>query len=148
MSASKLVSVPAVDYSATAKSVHLVSRPDGGFPELSNFAVRESAIPRASAAGDVVVQNALMSLDPYMRGRMNDAKSYISPFALDAPMSGGALGVVVESMNDALPVGTVVSSFSAFNEFALFSAEQAASLVRTPRHLSSPPRLLCFTVCC
>jgi NADPH-dependent curcumin reductase CurA len=60
------------------------------------------------AEGEVRVQNEYLSVDPYMRGRMNDVKSYVPPFALDETMTGGAVGRVVESRSDDLAVGTVV----------------------------------------
>ncbi len=52
---------------------------------------------RAPEEGEVVVRNSFLSVDPYMRGRMNDAKSYLPPFEVGEPMQGGAVGEVVES---------------------------------------------------
>ena len=60
------------------------------------------------ARGQVRVVNEYVSVDPYMRGRMNDAKSYAPPYALGAPMTGGAIGRVVDSASDDVPVGSVV----------------------------------------
>lgn len=85
---------------------HLVSRPSG-LPIPDDFALRP--LPRAPLAdGEVRVANTWLSVDPYMRGRMNDMKSYVPPFALDAPMEGGAVGRVVESRSEALKEGDLV----------------------------------------
>ena len=54
------------------------------------------------------MENLFVSVDPYMRGRMNDARSYVAPYALGETITGGAVGRVVESASDALPVGTAV----------------------------------------
>jgi NADPH-dependent curcumin reductase CurA len=59
--------------------------------------------------GEVRVENEFISVDPYMRGRMNDVPSYIPPFGLDEAMTGSAVGRVVESRSDDLAVGTLVS---------------------------------------
>ena len=77
---------------STAHEVHLVRRPHG-VPDAQDFSLVERELP-APGAGEVEVANRAFSVDPYMRGRMNDTKSYVPPFALDAPMDGGAVGVV------------------------------------------------------
>ncbi|MBD8660673.1 NADP-dependent oxidoreductase [Frigoribacterium sp. CFBP 8754] len=84
----------------------LAARPVGE-PTADDVRRVEVELP-ALADGEVRVQNAFLSVDPYMRGRMNDVKSYVPPFALDETMTGGAVGEVVESRSDDLPVGTVV----------------------------------------
>jgi NADPH-dependent curcumin reductase CurA len=96
---------------------HLVSRPKG-LPTLDNFALRE--LPRAPLGeGEVRVRNRWLSVDPYMRGRMNDAKSYVPPFALDAPMQGGALGEVVESRAEGFAPGDLVAHMLGWREEAV-----------------------------
>lgn len=78
-----------------AKAWTLKSRPVG-VPGAEHFALVE--MPAAPLAeGDVRVRNSWLSVDPYMRGRMYDVKSYVPPFALGEPLAGGAVGVVVES---------------------------------------------------
>jgi NADPH-dependent curcumin reductase CurA len=62
------------------------------------------------------VRNLFMSVDPYMRGRMNDAKSYVPPFQIGMPLEGGALGRVVASQDDKLPVGSLVLSMFGWRE--------------------------------
>ena len=79
------------------KQVHLASRPDGE-PKTANFRFVEAPVA-ALRDGQVLVRNHFLSLDPYMRGRMNDAKSYAVPQELNAVMGGGTAGEVVESKN-------------------------------------------------
>src|SRR5687768_5997628 len=86
-----------------ARAWHLMRRPDG-MPVMEDFALKEVALP-ALGDGMVRVRNHFLSVDPYMRGRMNDVKSYVPPFQLDAPMDGGAVGVVVESRDPGFAPG-------------------------------------------
>ena len=73
-----------------ARAWHLASRPHG-MPTHANFEMKD--LPSAPLGeGEVRVRNMWLSVDPYMRGRMNDVKSYVPPFALDAPLEGGAVG--------------------------------------------------------
>jgi NADPH-dependent curcumin reductase CurA len=76
-----------------AKAWHLMRRPQG-MPVMEDFALKDVEMP-ALDEGMVRVANRWLSVDPYMRGRMNDVKSYTPPFALDAPMTGGAVGSAV-----------------------------------------------------
>jgi NADPH-dependent curcumin reductase CurA len=100
---------------------HLVSRPKG-LPIQDNFALRE--LPEMPLAqGEVRVRNTWLSVDPYMRGRMNDTKSYVPPFALDAPMQGGAIGTVVESRSPHFREGETVSHMLGWRERAAGPAE-------------------------
>jgi NADPH-dependent curcumin reductase CurA len=77
------------------------------------------------APGEVVVRNTWMSVDPYMRGRMNDADSYVTPFAVGAPLDGGAVGEVVASASDDLAVGDVVQHQLGWREHAVLPASAA-----------------------
>lgn len=110
----------------TTREIHLVARPHGT-PSPDDFRTVETTLP-APADGQVLVRNTVLSVDPYMRGRMNDAKSYVPPFALDAPLDGGAVGVVEESTSDALPVGTVVQHMAGWREHALLAASQVRAV--------------------
>ena len=84
----------------------LASRPRGEVaPE--NFRIENVAIP-AIGAGQVLVRNHYLSLDPYMRGRMSEAKSYAAPQPLDETMIGGTAGEVVASNNPRFAVGDMV----------------------------------------
>ncbi|MCJ1694184.1 NADP-dependent oxidoreductase [Rathayibacter caricis] len=91
---------------ATSTQIQLVRRPEG-WPVADDFrTVRVSY--DAPAAGEIRVENAFVSVDPYMRGRMNDVKSYTPPYALGETMTGGAIGRVSVSSDPAFPVGAVV----------------------------------------
>ena len=71
------------------------------------------------ADGEVLIRNAFVSVDPYMRGRMNDAKSYVPPFVLGEPMAGGAVGEVVASRNAGVAEGDWVVHDLGWRELAL-----------------------------
>lgn len=88
------------------REIHLASRPHGE-PTVANFELVEVAVPELEV-GQILVKNAVMSVDPYMRGRMNDTKSYVPPFQIGAPLDGGAVGTVIASRSDAVPVGVSV----------------------------------------
>jgi NADPH-dependent curcumin reductase CurA len=90
----------------TGREIQLAARPTG-WPTADTFRLVEVTLP-APAEGQVLVRNEVMSVDPYMRGRMNDVKSYVPPFQLDAPLDGGAVGRVVESNSPDLAVGDLV----------------------------------------
>lgn len=96
------------------REVHLASRPKGE-PTLDNFAFATVELPDPKP-GEVLVRNVCMSVDPYMRGRMNEGKSYVPPFQIGQPMEGGAVGRVVASQDAKLPVGTFVQSFYGWRE--------------------------------
>jgi NADPH-dependent curcumin reductase CurA len=88
------------------KAWHLISRPQG-LPTIDNFALRP--LPDAPLEPDQLrVRNLWLSVDPYMRGRMNDAKSYAASFQIDQPMTGGAIGEVLESRMDGFAAGDLV----------------------------------------
>jgi len=91
------------------REVHLVSRPVG-LPTLENFAVVESPMP-TPGAGEMLIRNVWMSVDPYMRGRMYDRKSYAPPFQLNEAMGGGHVGQVMSSDNADFAVGDYVVGF-------------------------------------
>ena len=85
--------------------VQLVARPHG-WPTPDDFRVERELLDEL-APGQVRVVNEFISVDPYMRGRMNDAKSYVPPFQLDRAMTGGAVGRVVASRSE-IPVDSLV----------------------------------------
>ncbi|WDZ84316.1 NADP-dependent oxidoreductase [Micromonospora cathayae] len=105
------------------REIHLASRPQG-WPTAENFRLVTTDVPTA-ADGQLVVRNLVMSVDPYMRGRMNDVKSYVPPFRLDAPLDGGAVGEVVESRADGFAPGDVVLHGLGWREYALLDAKAA-----------------------
>ena len=103
-----------------ARAWHLMRRPDG-MPVMDDFALKELALPELGD-GMVRVRNHFLSVDPYMRGRMNDVKSYVPPFALDAPMDGGAVGEVVESRDRTFAVGDRVLHMAGWRDEAVVPA--------------------------
>lgn len=89
-----------------AKAWHLSSRPHG-LPTMENFSLRD--LPDSALEVDQLrVRNLWLSVDPYMRGRMNDAKSYAASFQIDQPMTGGAIGEVVESRMEGFTPGDLI----------------------------------------
>ena len=102
------------------KQVHLVSRP-AGEAIADNFKLIEAQVPELQD-GQVLVRNHFMSLDPYMRGRMNDAKSYAVPQPLNVVMQGGTVGEVVASKNAAYAVGDKVVGFGGWQQFSIADA--------------------------
>ncbi|NWN89697.1 MAG: NADP-dependent oxidoreductase [Micrococcaceae bacterium] len=96
--------------------IHLVSRPQGAVSQ-DNFSTVEVRLPELRA-DEVRVRNEFISVDPYMRGRMNEGKSYIEPFKLNQVMDGGAVGRVMESTAEELPVGTLVQHMLGWRDVA------------------------------
>lgn len=92
------------------REIHLHSRPTGA-PTPANFTLVETPMPRPGP-GQFLVRNVWMSVDPYMRGRMMDRKSYVPPFAIGAPLDGGSVGQVVESQHDGFSPGDYVCGFA------------------------------------
>ncbi|WP_103528928.1 NADP-dependent oxidoreductase [Streptomyces sp. SM12] len=107
----------------TGRSWHLVARPQG-WPVPEDFALREEPV-RPPSAGEILVRNVHLSVDPYMRGRMNDVKSYVPPFRLDQPMDGGAIGEVIASEAEGIAVGDHVFHDLGWREFATLPARYA-----------------------
>src|SRR3954463_12868587 len=99
------------------REIRLAARPVGE-PKPSDFELVEVDVP-APADGDVVVRNTLMSVDPYMRGRMNDVKSYVPPFQLGEALNGGAVGEVAESMSDTHSPGDLVLHGPGWRDYAV-----------------------------
>jgi len=100
-----------------SREIHLAARPQGA-PGPEDFSLVEVDVPDPGD-GQVLIRNAYMSVDPYMRGRMNDAKSYTPPFQLGQALTGGAVGQVVASRNDRLAEGTWVVHDRGWRELAL-----------------------------
>ncbi len=98
------------------REVHLASRPVGE-PTADNFELVEAEV-RAPSDGEVLVRNSFVSVDPYMRARMNDVKSYLPPFKVGEVMDGGAVGEVVESRSPELAAGDTVLHQKGWREYA------------------------------
>lgn len=89
------------------KQIILASRP-AGMPALDNFATVDAEVPQPKD-GEVLVRTRYLSVDPYMRGRMSDRKSYVAPFAVNEVMNGGVVGEVVESRSANFNPGDIVT---------------------------------------
>lgn len=113
-----------------AKQIQLKSRPEG-LPNANNFAEAEVALA-AIKDGEFLVKNLWMSVDPYMRGRMIDRKSYIAPFEIGAVLEGGAIGEVVESNNSEFPVGSKVNSMHGWRSHYVTDGTEITRLPQTP----------------
>ncbi|MEV1014939.1 MULTISPECIES: NADP-dependent oxidoreductase [unclassified Micromonospora] len=108
------------------REIHLARRPDG-WPTEDTFRLVETDVP-TPGPGQIVVRNQYVSVDPYMRGRMNDVKSYVPPFALDAPLDGAAVGEVVASESPDIAVGATVLHGLGWREYALLDAGRARTV--------------------
>jgi NADPH-dependent curcumin reductase CurA len=94
---------------------------------MDNFALKEVDLPPL-ADGTVRLRNHWLSVDPYMRGRMNDVKSYVPPFAVGAPMDGGAVGEVVDSKAEGFAPGDLVQHMAGWRDEAVIDARTANKL--------------------
>lgn len=117
----------------TGREIRLVSRPQGE-PTPAEFELAEAEV-REPGSGDIVVRNLFMSVDPYMRGRMNDVRSYVPPFRLGAPLEGGAVGEVVASRAEGVDEGDVVVHNLGWRDYAVLPAASAERVEAIP-HLS------------
>jgi NADPH-dependent curcumin reductase CurA len=108
------------------RQIVLASRPSG-WPTEDNFAVTEAGQPEL-VDGQVRVRNLFMSVDPYMRGRMNDTKSYVPPFQLGEPLQGGAIGSVVETRSPDLAEGDLVLHNLGWRDEAVLPARHAQKI--------------------
>ena len=98
----------------TSREIRLKSRPSG-VPNAGNFELATITLPDPGP-GEVQVRNTWMTVDPYMRGRMNDVKSYAPPFQIGEAMQGGAVGQVIASNDPAFKAGDPVQSFLGWRE--------------------------------
>jgi NADPH-dependent curcumin reductase CurA len=104
-----------------SREIYLISRPQG-MPTAKNFTLVESQLG-ALEDQQVLVRNLYLSVDPYMRGRMNDGKSYVPSFELGKVMDGGAVGEVIESHTKAFKVGDIVTSNFGWREYFMADPE-------------------------
>jgi NADPH-dependent curcumin reductase CurA len=109
-----------------AREIQLAARPAGQARE-SDFRLAEVELPEPDA-GQVLIRNVWMSVDPYMRGRMDDVESYTPPFELDKPLDGGAVGEVLASEDASLSPGDLVLHPLGWRDHALAPARQARKI--------------------
>ena len=113
-----------------ARAWHLKSRPNGT-PTADNFELKDLA-QAPLEDGQVRVRNAFLSVDPYMRGRMNDVKSYVPPFQIGEPLQGGAVGEVVESRAEGFAVGDQVMHMLGWRDESVVAAGGPTALTKLP----------------
>lgn len=110
--------------------IQLKSRPEG-MPVADNFNQAELTLA-AIKPGEFLVKNLWMSVDPYMRGRMIDRKSYIAPFEIGKALDGGAIGEVIESLNPEFPIGSKVTSMLGWRSHYVTDGSEITRLPETP----------------
>lgn len=108
------------------QQIQLVARPEG-MPVKEDFNFKEIEVPKPSK-GQVLVKTLYLSVDPYMRGRMSDAKSYVEPFQLNEALAGGAVGEVVESESEHFQKGEFVVGMLPWQEYSLANEKQVRSI--------------------
>ena len=123
--------------SMQSREIRLAARPKGE-PRAEDFAFANVEL-KNPGVGEVLVKNLYFSVDPYMRGRMNDAKSYVPPFVVGKAMEGSAVGVVAASRDESLPVGSLVLSMFGWREAYV---AQARILQRLDASLAPPSTFL------
>ncbi|WP_433660048.1 NADP-dependent oxidoreductase [Nocardia sp. CA-128927] len=104
----------------TSREIQLAARPTGA-PTAEHFSLVEKPIQELTD-GQILVRNTWMSVDPYMRGRMDDRPSYIAPFQLGEALEGSAVGEVIASKSADIAVGSTVSHFAGWREYAVLDA--------------------------
>jgi NADPH-dependent curcumin reductase CurA len=110
------------------RQITLAARPMG-YPKVSDFQLVYSPMP-SPAAGEVLVRSVYLSLDPYMRARMNDAASYAPPVAIGGVMTGGAVAFVVESEHPQFRPGDAVEGLLGWQEYAVAPGSQLRKIDR------------------
>lgn len=118
----------------TNKAFVLASRPTG-MPTVADFRQIEAPVPEP-ADGQVLVRQLFLSVDPYMRGRMNEGRSYAEPQALDAVMQGGTVGEVVTSKNKRFRIGDLVVGSGGWQLFAVSNGSDLRKVERRSFPLS------------
>lgn len=132
----------------TQQEIHLASRPKG-MPTTADFTFVKKTIP-VLADTEVLVRTLYLSVDPYMRGRMIDAKSYIPPFQLDEVITGGVVGEVIKSKSDAFKRGDVVTGnlnwaeYTAASEKAIRKVDPTVAPVSTHLGILGMPGLTAY----
>ncbi|WP_332181048.1 NADP-dependent oxidoreductase [Vibrio vulnificus] len=118
----------------TNRQIVLASRPVGA-PTADNFVLTQSDIP-TPAQGEMLLRSVYLSLDPYMRGRMSDAKSYAEPVGIDEVMVGGTVCQVEASNHAEFEVGEWVLAYTGWQDYALSNGEGLIKLGKQPSHPS------------
>jgi NADPH-dependent curcumin reductase CurA len=104
------------------RQIHLASRPKG-MPTHETFTTVEGPVP-SPGDGEVLVRTLYLSVDPYMRGRMNEGRSYVAPFKLNQALTGGVVGEVTASRSPAFNPGDLVTGHLGWQDYSLAPAGQ------------------------
>lgn len=120
--------------SKTNRRVVLAQRPDG-LPNDNTLRLEQAAIPQAGA-GEMLLRTVFLSLDPYMRGRMNDAKSYAEPMKIGEVMTGQVVAEVVSSNLERYAPGDYVLSRSGWQDYAISDGAEVLNLGKDPKNPS------------
>jgi NADPH-dependent curcumin reductase CurA len=124
-----------VNAPTTATEIRLAARPHG-VPTQDTFAIVDTEVPKPGP-GQLLVRNLVMSVDPAMRGRMNDAKSYATPFVVGEAMQGGAVGEVVESTVEGFAAGDHVLHQAGWRTHAVLDADRVVKVDSSVAPLST-----------
>ncbi len=108
------------------KTIILKSRPEGT-PQLSDFELTDEKMPEVMQ-GEILLKTKYVSVDPYLRGRMSNADSYVPPFELNKPISSGIVAEVVESKNDKFKKGDFVSDRLDWKEYQISTGKDLQKL--------------------
>lgn len=112
----------------------LVAQYPSGLPDDETFQMVEEQAPEADV-GQAIIRNLWLSVDPYMRGRLSERKSYAAPAPIGEVMLGGTVGQVVASNSDTLRVGDVVCAQGGWQDYTVLDAAAQARVQRVPREL-------------
>jgi NADPH-dependent curcumin reductase CurA len=104
------------------KEIRLASRPTG-MPTLEHFRVIDAGVPQPSD-GEVLVRTLYISVDPYLRGRMREGRSYVPPFQIDEVISSGVVGEVIESRSPAFQPGDIVTGMLGWRLYSVAKANE------------------------
>jgi NADPH-dependent curcumin reductase CurA len=119
------------------QEIVLKARPKG-MPALSDFELRKTPLADLKE-NEVLVKTTYLTVDPYMRGRMNDKPSYIPPFQVGQPLTGGAVGEVIESKNPKFQKGDIVYGFLSWSNYSI---AEGATLRKLDTKLAPPSSAL------
>ncbi len=130
------------------RQITLAARPQG-FPQDTDFELVTAPVPKAGD-GEFLVQVNYLSVDPYMRGRMNDAESYAAPIGIGDVMVGECVGRVIESHHDHFPEGTFVAGMFGWQEYAVTDGQMVRRLdpavapISTALHVLGMPGMTAY----
>ncbi|HEY4441898.1 MAG TPA: NADP-dependent oxidoreductase [Candidatus Elarobacter sp.] len=113
-------------HTVESREIRLASRPNGQ-PTAENFSLATTTVG-PPGDGELLVRNTVMSVEPYMRGRMNAGRSYVPPFEIGGPLSGAAVGTVVASRDPAVPAGATVLHNLGWREYVVVPAKHVRAL--------------------